>query len=167
MEIALIWAMADNRVIGRDNDLPWDLPLDMRHFIRTTKGKPVVMGRKTFESMIGPLPGRENIVMTRDASWQKDGAVVVADLDAALEHAEAHARAKGLEQVMVIGGADIYAMALPRAHRLYVTHVHAEIEGHVRFPEFDMSEWRQVSAERFEIDEQHAYPFTIAEYERA
>ena len=96
MEIALIWAMADNRVIGRDNDLPWDLPLDMRHFIRTTKGKPVVMGRKTFESMIGPLPGRENIVMTRDASWQKDGAVVVADLDAALEHAEAHARGSAI-----------------------------------------------------------------------
>ena len=167
MEISLIWAMAENRVIGRDNSLPWRLPDDMRHFMRVTMGKPVLMGRKTFESMKSPLPGRTNIVLTRDTSWQRDGARVVHDLDEGLELAESQALIDGQTELMVIGGADVYALALPRAQRLYITHVHAEPLGDVFFPEFDLTAWRAVSAERHEADEKHSSAFTISVYERA
>ena len=117
MDLALIWAMAENGLIGAGGGLPWRLPDDMRHFMDTTMGKPVIMGRKTFESMKAALPGRANIVLTRDRTWRRDGAEVVGDLDAALALAEARAGAHGVDEVMVIGGADIYALALPRARR--------------------------------------------------
>lgn len=167
MHITLIWAMTENRVIGRDNDLPWRLPRDMQHFRRTTRGKPVIMGRKTFVSMPGALPGRMNIVVTRDRAWQAEGAHVVHDLDAAIAMARQRSLQDGHDEVMVIGGAEIYALALPRATRLHVTQIHAQLEGDVYFPEFDWQAWRQMSAERYEADAEHAVPFTIEYYERA
>ncbi len=166
MQICLIWAMAENRLIGRDNTLPWRLPRDMRHFMATTLGKPVLMGRKTFESMKAPLPGRTNIVLTRDPQWQASGVKVVHTLEEGLSLAEAQCLIDGEDEMMVIGGADIYALALQLATRLYVTHVHASPEGDVFFPEFDWSEWRCTEQERFSADAKHSADFTIACYER-
>ena len=167
MKLSLIWAMARNRVIGRDNDLPWDLPADMKHFISTTKGKPVIMGRKTYQSMPGALPNRHNIIMTRDTSFHADDATVVADLDSALEVAWATCAETGVDEIMIIGGAEIYAMALPQADRLYMTTVHTEIAGDVLFPEFDLSAWRCVAEVEYQQDDRHAYDFTISTLERA
>jgi dihydrofolate reductase len=158
--------MAENRVIGHDNTLPWRLPKDMRNFMNVTMGKPVLMGRKTFESMKAPLPGRTNIVLTRDRNWHRPGIKVVHDVDAGLELAQRQARSDAQDEVMVIGGADVYALTLPRATRLYITHVHAEIPGEVRFPEFDLDTWKCVTEENFSADDKHTAPFTIAVYER-
>ena len=167
MEISLIWAMAENGVIGRDNTLPWRLPKDMRHFMTVTMGKPVLMGRKTFESMKAALPGRTNIVMTRDTTWRRDGVKVVRSLEEGLALAEQQALIDGQEELMVIGGADVYRLSLPRATRLYVTHVHASPEGDVIFPEVDWQAWRETSSERHEADDKHSAAFTFAIYERA
>ena len=133
MRISLIWAMAENGVIGRDNRLPWRLPVDMKHFMTTTMGKPVIMGRKTLESMKSPLPGRTNIVLTRDPLWQRDGVQVVGELSEALDLAEQQGLIDGVDETMIIGGAEIYALALPLAERLYVTRVHAEPAGMCTF----------------------------------
>ena len=158
--------MADNGVIGRDNRLPWRLPADMKHFMSTTMGKPVVMGRKTLESMKAPLPGRTNIVLTRDPLWQRDGVQVVRDLPAALDLAEQHGLIDGVDETMVIGGAEVYALALPIAERLYVTRVHAQPSGDVHFPPIDFSEWRLLSQQRHAADERHSEPCSIEVYER-
>ncbi|MAQ60793.1 MAG: hypothetical protein CMQ10_01800 [Gammaproteobacteria bacterium] len=166
MRISLIWAMADNGVIGRDNRLPWRLPADMKHFMSTTMGKPVVMGRKTLESMKAPLPGRTNIVLTRDPLWQRDGVQVVRDLPAALDLAEQHGLIDGVDETMVIGGAEVYALALPIAERLYVTRVHAQPSGDVHFPPIDFSEWRLLSQRQHPADERHSEPCSIEVYER-
>ena len=139
MQLALIWAMAENRVIGRNNSLPWRLPNDMRHFMQTTMGRPVIMGRKTFESMKAPLPGRTNIVMTQNPLWQREGVQVVATLDEAIALAESQGVIDGIDEVMVIGGAQVYELALPIADRLYLTLVHAEPQGDVFFPNVDLS----------------------------
>jgi len=159
--------MAENRVIGRENSLPWRLPTDMRHFMSTTLGKPVLMGRKTFESMKSALSGRTNIVLTRDPDWQRQGVKVVHDLNSGIELAEQQCTIDGQDELMVIGGADIYALTLPIATRLYITHVQASPEGNVFFPEFDMADWQQVSAEQFDADEKHSAAFTIAVYDRS
>lgn len=158
--------MAENRVIGRDNDLPWSLPDDMKHFMRTTLGKPVVMGRKTYTSMNGALPRRPNIVVTRDNAWTCSDAHVEHSLEDGLDRARDIARAEGGDEVMVIGGAEIYALALPSATRLYVTWVHGEIQGDVFFPEFDWSGWREVSRQDHAVDERHAMAFSVIQYER-
>jgi dihydrofolate reductase len=163
----MIWAMAENRVIGRDNSLPWRLPNDMRHFMQTTMGRPVIMGRKTFESMKAPLPGRTNIVLTQNPDWQRGGVQVVATLDEAIELAQSQCLIDGVEEVMVIGGAQIYEMALPRADKLYVTLVHDEPKGDVFFPEFDLAQWNVIADERFEADERHSSAYTIQTLERA
>ncbi len=166
MKLSLIWAMASNRVIGRNNSLPWRLPNDMRHFMNTTMGKPVLMGRKTFESMKAPLPGRTNIVMTRDADWDHPGVNVVASLAAGLELAEQQGLIDGVEEVMVIGGAEIYALALPLADKLYITHVHAQPDGDVYFPEFDLDAWTAGEQQDFDADERHSSAYSFANYER-
>ena len=165
MHISLIWAMSENRVIGRDNTLPWRLPLDMRHFMKTTLGKPVVMGRKTFESMKAPLPGRTNIVVTRDPNYTRENVLVAHDIDSALGLAENQCVIDGRDEVMIIGGADIYALTLNRASRLYLTLVHACPEGDVFFPQFDLGAWQEVAAEQHEADESHSSAFTIFTYE--
>jgi dihydrofolate reductase len=167
MQLSLIWAMAENRVIGRNNSLPWRLPNDMRHFMKTTMGRPVIMGRKTFESMKSPLPGRTNIVLTQNAQWQRDGVQVVATLDEAIALAESQSLIDGVDEVMVIGGAQIYELALPLADRLYLTTVHAEPQGDVFFPPVDLSGWQVVEEERCEADERHSSAYTFQTLERA
>ena len=158
--------MADNGVIGFDNGLPWRLPVDMKHFMTTTLGKPVVMGRKTLESMKSPLPGRTNIVLTRDPSWQRDGVQVVRDLPVAMALAEQQGLIDGVDEAMVIGGAEIYALALPIAERLYVTRVHAQPAGDVYFPPIDLTAWRLLSQQQHQADERHSASCSIEVYER-
>lgn len=168
MKVAMIWAMARNRVIGRDNDLPWHLPREMRHFMTTTRGHPVIMGRRTFESMHGkPLPKRTNIVVSRTPGYRAPGAVVVSDLDAALDVARQQCARDGVEEAFITGGAGLYAAGLDVADRLYVTEVHAELEGDTFFPDIDWQRWRQVRSETFPADADNVYAFTVSVYERA
>jgi dihydrofolate reductase len=141
--LALVVAAADNDVIGRNNALPWDLPADLQHFKRLTMGKPIIMGRLTFESIGRPLPGRSNIIISRNPDYRVDGAHCVPDLDAAVELATNIAFIDGSEELMVIGGAQIYALALPRASRLYLTRVHLSPDGDARLPAIDWAEWRE------------------------
>lgn len=154
--------MTRNRVIGRDNALPWQLPDEMRHFVRTTLGKPVIMGRKQFDAMGKALPKRTNIVLTRSAEFRADGIVVAHTLDEAVEHAQ---RA-GSDEAMVIGGGEIYALALPRADRLYFTLIDADIDGDTYFPQFDASRFIEVHREDHGVDARHAYAYTIRVLDR-
>ena len=140
MIVTLVVARADNGVIGRDNALPWHLPPDLRHFKGLTLGKPVMMGRRTFESIGRPLPGRHNIVLTR-GDWTADGVTVVPTLVAAF------AAAGEVDEVMVIGGATVYAAALPQAGRVYLTEVHATPDGDTILPPFDPAAWHEVARE--------------------
>jgi dihydrofolate reductase len=138
--IALIVAVAENGVIGRDGKLPWRIPEDMKWFRERTAGRPLIMGRKTWESFPKrPLPGRTNIVITRDAAYKADGAVVVTSLASALDVAAG----EDPEEIMVIGGAEIYRAALPLTRRIYLTSVHGEIEGDTHFPPIDRAEWNE------------------------
>ncbi|MDO9174083.1 MAG: dihydrofolate reductase, partial [Actinomycetota bacterium] len=148
MKIALIAALAENRVIGRDNMLPWRLPNDLKYFKAVTLGKPVIMGRKTWESLGRPLPGRTNIVISRQAGYAAPGGRVVWSFAEALELAAQVARLDGVDECLVIGGAEIYALALPHCHRLYLTEVHAAVDGDAFFPEFDRAPWHETKRER-------------------
>jgi dihydrofolate reductase len=139
--VALIAAVARNGVIGRDGDMPWHISADLKYFKATTMGKPIVMGRRTFESIGKALPGRPNIVVTGSAGFAAEGVEVASDLEQALSIAARH----GTDEIMVIGGGQIYAAALPHADRLYLTEVHMDVEGDVSFPAFDPSRWREVS----------------------
>lgn len=145
--LALIAAVADNRVIGLDNRLPWHLPADLRHFKQLTLGKPVIMGRKTWDSLGRPLPGRLNLVVSRQTGLQLDGAEVFSTLDAALVRAKAWAHAQGVTELMLIGGGELYSQALPLAQCLYLTRVHLNPEGDAFFPVFAAQEWQRISAE--------------------
>ncbi|MCW9001841.1 MAG: dihydrofolate reductase [Rhodospirillales bacterium] len=147
MRISLIVAMSENGVIGRDGGLPWRIPGDLKFFKAMTMGKPMVMGRKTFASIGKPLPGRTNIVVTRDRGFTSEGVVVAHDLDGALSLAHDAMEDPANEEAMIIGGAQIYEQALPRADRLYVTEVHQHVKGDTRFPDFDRLEWVEVSRE--------------------
>jgi dihydrofolate reductase len=167
MEVSLIWAMTRNRVIGRDNGLPWRLPGDMRFFMTTTRDHPVIMGRRTYESMNRPLPRRTNIVVTRNRDYRVEGAEVVGDLPAALALAERQCQRDGVDEAFVIGGAELYRVAMDVADRLYVTRIDAELPGDTFFPEIDWSGWRLVRTDAHPADEKHAYPFVIEVYERA
>ncbi|GAA0561795.1 dihydrofolate reductase [Halomonas salifodinae] len=142
--VAMIAALSRNRVIGVDNQLPWYLPEDLKFFKRMTQGKPLVMGRKTFQSIGRPLPGRLNIVVTRDAGFAHPGVRVCHDLASALELAEQQALLEGAEEIMVMGGGEIYRQALPFASRLYLTEVDLTLEGDARFPELPMAAWEEV-----------------------
>jgi dihydrofolate reductase len=161
MRLALIWAMTRNRIIGSDNALPWHLPDEMRHFKRSTLGKPVIMGRKQFESMGAPLPKRANIVLSRNRDFAPDGTTVVRTLDEAIACATAANRDSTNDEIMVIGGAEIYALALPRADRLYFTLIDAELDGDTSFPDFDIDEWREISREDHAPDARHRYGYSI------
>ncbi len=161
MMISLIWAMADDRVIGVKNRLPWKLPADMQWFRKQTMGKPIVMGRKTFESFGGkPLPGRKNIVITGDTRYQVEGAQVAHSIDEALAVADA-------DEVMIIGGESFYRQMLPRADRLYMTLIHDRFEGDAWFPEFDLGEWREVVREDHAADEKNPHPYSFVILERS
>ncbi|MGD8743012.1 MAG: type 3 dihydrofolate reductase [Granulosicoccaceae bacterium] len=161
MKISLIAAMADDRVIGIHNSLPWKLPADMQWFRRHTLGKPVVMGRKTFDSFGGrPLPQRTNIVVTSDRDYVAEGAVVVHSIDEALQ------AAGDADEVMVIGGASFYEQLLPRADRFYITQVHGRFEGDAWFPEYESYGWREVAREEYAADDNNPYAMTFMILER-
>ena len=159
--ISLIAAMTDERVIGINNSLPWKLPNDMKWFRETTMGKPIVMGRKTFESFgAKPLPGRSNIIITRDKNYFAEGCIVVHTIDEALQ------AAGEVEEIMIIGGASFYEQMLPQAHRMYLTRVHTQVEGDAWFPEFDISQWQEVNRIDCEADERNAYAHSFVTLER-
>ena len=162
MELLLIAALAQNGVIGRDGDLPWRLPDDLKHFKRRTLGHPVVMGRRTWESLRRALPGRLNLVLSRRDGYLAEGASVVGSLAEALELA----REAETGACFVIGGASLYAEALPRADALVLTHVEAVVPGDVLMPTFDRDAWEVVSEEPHPADERHAHAFTVREYRR-
>ncbi|MCL6417448.1 dihydrofolate reductase [Aestuariirhabdus sp. Z084] len=154
MRIAMIAAVAENGAIGIDNKLPWYLPGDLRYFKAVTMGKPIIMGRKTFDSLRKPLPGRTNIVITRDSNYQPEGVKVVHSLDAALSLAEEVGLINGLDEMMIIGGEQIYRLAMERADRLYLTRVYQSFEGDAWFPELDQTCWSESQREdHFSEDE--------------
>lgn len=159
MSVALIAAVSENSVIGREGDLPWRLAGDMRWFMRRTKGATVIMGRKTYESMDAALPNRRNIVLTRDESWSATDAEVVHSIKAALALAEG-------DDTFIIGGAAVYEAALPYAMRLDITRVHATVKGDTRFPEIDWSQWQRTSAETHRADDHNDHDFTIEVWTR-
>jgi len=158
--ISLIVAMAQNGVIGRANALPWRLPEDLKRFKEYTLGKPILMGRKTFESIGRPLPGRLNLVLTRDTGWDAEGVTVVHSVEEALQ------QTRSSEELVAIGGAEIYRLLLPLAHRIYLTHVHADVPGDTFFPAFDPAQWDDVDYRTQPADERHAYPVTFVTLER-
>ncbi len=158
--ISIIVAAAENNVIGHRGDLPWRLSDDLRRFKAMTMGKPIVMGRKTWESIGRPLPGRQNIVVTRQAGFTAEGCDVVGSADAAI------AAAGDAEEIMVIGGSEIYALFLPRAARLYLTRVHAEVDGDAFFPQDEDSSWSLVDYEQHAADENNDFDFSFQLYER-
>jgi dihydrofolate reductase len=169
MRISLIAAVAANGVIGRDNGLPWNLPADLRYFQTQTMGHTLVMGRRTWESFATPLPGRRIIIVTRQPGWQPkglsaepQGVEVAASLDEALERA----RVAGDTEAFVAGGTEIFREALPRADRLYLTRVEAEVPGDTYFPEFDAAGWKIIEEEHHGTDAEHSFPFTFQILER-
>lgn len=162
MKISLIAAVAQNGVIGRDNDLPWHLPDDFAFFKRKTSHHPIIMGRKSLEALGKPLPNRTNIVLTRNTEFSAAGVTVVHTLDEAI----AEAKAINQTEIFVIGGAEIYKMALPVATTLYLTEIHQAYEGDASFPTFDKSEWQEISRRPHPADERHAVAFDFVEYEK-
>ena len=160
MTISLIVAASRNNIIGSGGDLPWHLPDDLKNFKRLTTGKPIIMGRKTHESIGRPLPDRHNIVLTRDEGYVAEGCEVVNTVEDAIN------LAAEADEVMVIGGGQVYAAFLPVARRIYLTRVHAEFDGDTEFPVLDDSEWQLVSTESHSADAQHLYAFDFMVFER-
>lgn len=162
MTISLVVAAAENNVIGKDNRLLWHLPNDMKFFKNTTWGMPVIMGRKTFESLGKPLAGRTNIVMTRDKGWSAQGATVTSNMEEAMQVA-AETDAK---EVFVIGGGEIFKEVLPQANRVYLTRVHTSIEGDTFFPELPQKEWQLLTQLDFVADAKHKYGYSFQVWQR-
>ncbi len=160
MKISVIAAMSRNRIIGRDGALPWHLPTDLARFKSITTGHTVIMGRKTFESVGKPLPNRRTIVITRNNDYQCAGVFVAHSLDEALDQAARE------DEIFILGGEAVYRIALPRADCLYLTIIHATIEGDTYFPTLDFDDWKLVEDERHEADDRHAYAFSFRRYER-
>ena len=162
MMISMIAAMAHDRVIGLDNQMPWHLPADLAHFKRVTLGKPVLMGRKTFESIGRPLPGRRNLVISRNPDYRADGVEVIDSVEAAL----ALLADSDVAELMVIGGGHLYGQLLPRADRLYLTRIDLAVEGDTRFPAFDDEQWRLVESEAHPADEKNPHPYRFETWQR-
>jgi len=159
--ISLIWAMDQNRLIGQNNRLPWRLPEDLKYFKAVTMGAPVIMGRKTFESInCRPLPGRNNIIMTRDQAYQAEGVTIMHEI------ADVMAHVQGDKEAFVIGGAEIYTSFLPFADRLYITQIEDSFEGDAYFPEVNMDEWVLSSKEKGPKDEKNPYHYYFEVYDR-
>jgi dihydrofolate reductase len=156
MGLSLIVARASNGVIGKDNQLPWHLPADLKHFKAITMGKPIVMGRKTFESIGRPLPGRQNIVVTRNPDFTASGITVVHSVEAAIT------AANETEEIMIIGGTELYKLSLPLADRIYLTDIQQDFDGDAHFPSLD-SQWREVSREDHVSDDGLSYSFCVFE----
>ncbi len=163
--ISLIVARTRNGVIGRNNQMPWHLPEDLRYFKRVTLGKPVIMGRNTWESLGKPLPDRDNIVITRNTSFRADGAHVTHDLASALQYACCIADKKNIEEVMIIGGAQIYRAALPLVQRAYITEIETHLEGDAFFPDLD-GDWRETARETHVPGAKNPFPYSFTVLER-
>jgi dihydrofolate reductase len=157
MSISLVVAAATNNVIGKDGKLLWHLPNDLKFFKNTTWGMVVIMGRKTFEEVNKPLPGRVNIVITSNAAWQAEGTITATSLPDALEKAAA----ANCKEIFIIGGGEIYRQSMDMADTIYITRVHATLDGDTFFPEIDEAKWQLVSNEDFTADEKHAYPYSF------
>lgn len=165
MIVSLIAAVSQNMVIGKNNDLPWHLPDDMKYFMQTTKTHHVIMGRKNYESIpekFRPLPNRTNIVVTRQKDFKAPGCIVVNSIEQALTVADSN----GEEEAFIIGGAEIYKLGMKYTERMYLTEIQAEIEGDTYFPEFKRQEWRAILRLLHPQDERHKYPFDIVVYDR-
>lgn len=160
MTLAIIVATDLNGLIGKDNDLPWRLSADLHYFRQITMGKPIIMGRRTHESIGRPLPGRENIIITSDQDYQAEGCTVMHSLQSALQHCEQH------QEVMIMGGASLYQQCLPLADKIYLTQVDAELSGDTWFPEWDKTQWQCISQQDHPADENNDYPYSFMVYER-
>ncbi len=152
--------MDRNRVIGNNDSLPWHISADLKNFKKISMGKPIVMGRKTHDSIGRPLPGRENIIITRDKTYQAEGCTILNSIDEIFEHC------KDIEEVMITGGSEIYKHTLDQATRLYLTEVHTEIEGDTFFPEFNRAEWSEVSREAYTADEKNDFDYSFVVLEK-
>jgi len=161
MKLSLIWAMDRNRLIGNHDALPWKLPADMQWFRNNTMNKPILMGRKTFESIGKPLPKRTNIVLSRQKNLKIKGCIVVQSLH------EAKAAAPDADEIMVIGGAEIYALLLPQADQLYITHIDESFEGDAWFPAYDLAPWQRVQHESHQADEKNTYNYRFEIWQRS
>lgn len=166
MKVVLVAAIGENGVIGREGQLPWRLRSDLQHFKKLTLNRPVVMGRKTYESIGRLLPQRTNIVLTRDLGLVAPGAVLATSLDGALAFACDDAKKRGVDEIMVIGGSDVFAATMAFADRLEITRVHASPEGNVLFPPIEPNEWREAARERHQRGPQDDVEFTTLTYER-
>ena len=160
-KLSLIWAMDQNRLIGNNNSLPWYLPADLAFFKRTTMGKPMIMGRKTFDSIGRPLPGRQNIVITRDSTFSAEGCDIANSIEEAMSLVS-----EEKQEAMLIGGASLYLQMLAQADTLYLTQIHHTFSGDTWFPEMDMDQWSEVYREDFEVDEKNLHPYSFMQYTR-
>lgn len=160
MNISLIVAMDRNGIIGNEGDLPWRLSSDLKHFKKITMGKPIVMGRITHESIGRPLPGRENVVISRDKNYQATGCTVLHSLECV------YARFHDIDEIIIMGGAELYAQTLDRSKRIYLTEVHAELKGDTYFPEFDRENWEEIERYDFRADEKNEYDYSFVILER-
>ena len=162
MGLSIIVAIANNRVIGKDNKLPWHLPADLKYFKSVTIGHPIIMGRKTFESIGGgkPLPGRTSIIITHQLGYKAEGCVVMHSLQEAINYS------KKDDESFIIGGAEIFKQALEIADKLYLTKIHHEFDGDTFFPALNLMQWKMISCEEHEPDEKNKYPYSFLKYER-
>lgn len=165
--ICLVAAVSRNGVIGNAGGMPWRVSSDLKYFKAVTMGKPMIMGRKTFDAVGRPLPGRANIVVTRQAGYAPDGVLVTGSLDEALRMAEEIAKRDGVDEIMVIGGGEIYAQSMPRAGRLYITELDLETDGDTRFPDIDPDQWTEVSREAHEAGENDSADYAFVVLDRA
>ncbi len=166
VKLSLIVAVAENGVIGNNNDLPWKISSDLKYFKEKTMGKPIIMGRKTFQSIGRPLPGRVNIVITRVTGFVPEGVVTAHTLEMALDVGKNMALVKGVDEVMVIGGAQIYQLTLPDADRLYLTRVHGEVEGDTHFPTLNSDDWLEAAVERHAAGDKDSHDYSLIVLDR-
>lgn len=155
MEISLVVAMSDNAAIGQAGQLPWHLPNDLKYFKSVTMGKPIIMGRTTYESIGKPLPGRTNIVLTQNKSFQAPGCVVLHDKTAVVDYCEAE------KEIMIVGGAQIYQLFLADITKLYITKVHTSIKADTYFPKIDFSKWQEIERQEYKKDDKHAFDYSF------
>ena len=162
----IVVACAKGRVIGKDNAMPWHLPADLQHFKKLTLGHPLIMGRKTFESIGRPLPGRTTFVITRQKNWHAKGVKICHSLEQAYMQAEGEARDLGVDSLMIVGGADFYRQALPDVQRVYLTEIDLDVEGDTFFPVLDEKEWRLVHREKHSPDEKNNLSYSFCQLNR-
>jgi len=160
MNVSIVVAMSSNAVIGKSGGLPWHLSADLKHFKSITMGKPIIMGRKTHDSIGKSLPGRENIVLTRDYQYRAEGCSIIHKFN------DVYKRCSEVDEVMIVGGSQLYDQVLPLANILYMTEVHGDVEGDTRFPEFDREQWREVQRQDFKANEKNDFDYSFVVFKR-